>query len=149
MKSTSAICPAITENKEDSLVKHVPHIYMRESHNTSISGMAISFHNITRKIKNQNFQKRIGIAEKSQETSRDRCDGNAKCKSLFDSVIHNHFNGIKRICVLYYHPSDLYPFLGFFSDPYSLFEISFFCISILYAFFLIHSWIVFIESSVL
>ena len=43
---TSAIYPAIMENMEDSLVKRVPHILMRESHNTSISAMSNSFHSI-------------------------------------------------------------------------------------------------------
>ena len=47
MKSTSAIHPAITENMEDSLMKHAPHISMRESHDAWISTMSNSFHNIT------------------------------------------------------------------------------------------------------
>ena len=34
------------ENIEDSLVKLVPCISMRESHNASISAMSSSFHNI-------------------------------------------------------------------------------------------------------
>jgi len=46
MKITSAIHPAITENMEDSLVKHTPHISMRESHNVPISATLNSFHNI-------------------------------------------------------------------------------------------------------
>jgi len=35
VKSTSEIHPAITENTEDSLVKCMPHLSMRESHNNS------------------------------------------------------------------------------------------------------------------
>ena len=46
MKSISAIHPALTENTENMLVKHVPHISIRESRNASISAMSNSFHNI-------------------------------------------------------------------------------------------------------
>ena len=42
MKSISAIHPAIMENTENMLVKRVPHISIRESHNTSISAMSNS-----------------------------------------------------------------------------------------------------------
>jgi len=46
MKNTSAICPAIMENTEDSLVECPPHTLMREIHNALISAMSNSFHNI-------------------------------------------------------------------------------------------------------
>ena len=46
MKSISAINPAIGENTENSLMKHVPHISIRKSHNASISAMSDSFHTI-------------------------------------------------------------------------------------------------------
>jgi len=46
MKSTPAIHPAITGNKEDPLVKRVPRISIHESHNASILTMSNSFHNI-------------------------------------------------------------------------------------------------------
>ena len=46
IKSTSAIHPAITENIEDSLVMHVPHISLYESYNALISAISNSFHNI-------------------------------------------------------------------------------------------------------
>ena len=49
MKSISAIHPAITKNTESILVKHAPHISIRESHNASISAMSNSFHNIVSK----------------------------------------------------------------------------------------------------
>jgi len=39
MKSISAIHLAITENTENILMKRVPHISIRESHNASISAM--------------------------------------------------------------------------------------------------------------
>jgi len=54
MKSISAIHPAITENTENTLVKCTPHpiaIAIHESHNTSISAMSNSFHNIVSKAK--------------------------------------------------------------------------------------------------
>ena len=34
-------------------------------------------------LKNKIFEKEIGIAEKSQETRKDRCGGNVNHKSLF------------------------------------------------------------------
>ena len=44
MESISAIHPVITKNTEDSLVKGVPHISMRESH--LISALSNSFHKV-------------------------------------------------------------------------------------------------------
>jgi len=41
-KSISAIHPTITENMKNMLVKHTPHISMRESHNISILAMSNS-----------------------------------------------------------------------------------------------------------
>ena len=53
-----------------------------------------------------------------QETRRDGWDGNVNHKSLFDSVIHKRFNGVKiGICGLHYHPaipSCFFFFFGFF-----------------------------------
>jgi len=50
MKSIPAIHPAITENMEAILVKHMPHTgSIRESHNASISALSNSFHNIVSK----------------------------------------------------------------------------------------------------
>ena len=46
MKKISAIHPAITENKEKMLLKHVPKTSLRESHNASISAMSDLFQNI-------------------------------------------------------------------------------------------------------
>jgi len=46
MKSTSAIHSTITKNMKDLLVKRAPCISISESHNTSISAMPNSFHNI-------------------------------------------------------------------------------------------------------
>ena len=49
MKSISAIHQALTENMDNMLVKHVPHILILESHNASISAMSNLFHNIVSK----------------------------------------------------------------------------------------------------
>ena len=49
MKSISAIYPAITENTQDILVKRVPHISTRESHNALISTMLNLFYYIMSK----------------------------------------------------------------------------------------------------
>jgi len=77
----------------------------------------------TQTRKNKIFKQGIGIAEKSQETRRDRWDGNVNHNPYFDFVIPKHFNGVKiGICGLHYHPSNPFLFHGFFSDPYSLFE---------------------------
>ena len=43
-------------------------------------------------LKNKIFKQEIGIAEKSREIKRDCCGDNVNHKSLFDSVIHKHFN---------------------------------------------------------
>jgi len=44
MKNISAIHPVITENMENMLVEHIPHISICESHNALISAMSDSFH---------------------------------------------------------------------------------------------------------
>jgi len=49
MKNFSAIHLAIMENTENRLVKHVPDISIRESHNASISAMVNSFYIIVSK----------------------------------------------------------------------------------------------------
>jgi len=44
VKSICAVHPDLTENTENSLVKHVPHISIHESHNASILAISNSFH---------------------------------------------------------------------------------------------------------
>ena len=59
-------------------------------------------------------------------------NGNVNHKSLFDSVIRKHFNGVKiGICGLHYHPNDPLAFSGGIKNL-------FFYHSSLCAFFLIH-----------
>jgi len=41
--------PVITENTENTLVKHAPHTSIHESYNASVSVMSNSFHNIVSK----------------------------------------------------------------------------------------------------
>ena len=49
MKSISTIHPAITENTEDSFVKHASHTSMHKSHNVLISVILNPLHNIIAK----------------------------------------------------------------------------------------------------
>jgi len=53
-------------------------------------------------------------------------------------VMHDHRVKI-GICGLHYHPSN--PFMAFFSDPYSPFEIFNFLLHYFISFFAIHLWI--------
>jgi len=55
----------------------------------------------------------MGIVEKAKKQE----GGIVNHKSLFNSVIHKHFNGVKiGICGLHYHPSDPFLFIGFFQQ---------------------------------
>ena len=73
-------------------------------------------------IKNKIFKQGTKIAEKNKET-KNRWGCNENHKSLFDSVIRNHFNWVKiGICGLNNHPSSIFLFLSFLRNPYSLFE---------------------------
>ena len=47
-------------------------------------------------MKNKIFKQEIGIAEKSQETRRDRWDSNVNHKSLFDSI-KNVYRSLSQI----------------------------------------------------
>ena len=87
-------------------------------------------------IKNKIFKQGIAwVAEKSQETRRDRWAGNVNHKFLFGSVIHNHFNWVKiGFCGLYYHPSDPFLFLGFFFQQ-SLLKILFYITTLRFTYF--------------